>query len=287
MEGSGCGGHDVAPVLVMVRFAVATLTPLVSVKDVALGDGVHLRCAEQGPASGPALILLHGYSDSSLSFSRVMPLLPQGLRVIAPDLRGHGHSARPANGYRIGDLAQDVIEMMDRLDVPEATILGHSMGSFVANAVAERAPKRVSKLILLGSGAATDTPVLRQLRVEVDSLSDPVDDGFVRAFQYSTVEQPVPSEFMEAVIANSRRMPVHVWKKVLQGLIEYRPLQPRPDVPTLVLGGTRDSVFSVDEQTALAGEFPNAGLRLVDGIGHTLHWEQPERFVAIVLNFLK
>ena len=271
----------------MVRFAVATLTPLASFTDVALGNSVHLRCAQQGPTNGPALILLHGYSDSSQSFSRVMPLLPPELRVIAPDLRGHGHSARPANGYQISDLAQDVITMMDRLEIPNATILGHSMGSFVANAVAERAPERVSKLILLGSGAATDTPAVRQLRAEVDSLSDPIDDGFVRAFQYGTVELPVPDEFMEAMIANSRRMPVHVWKKVLKGLIEYRPQRPRPEVRTLVLGGNRDSVFSVDEQTALAREFRHAELRILDGVGHTLQWEQPGRFVDIVLDFLK
>ena len=271
----------------MVRFAVATLTPLVSVRDVALGNGVHLRCAEQGPASGPALVLLHGYSDSSQSFGRVMPLLPPELRVIAPDLRGHGHSARPANGYRISDLAQDVIAMMDRLEIPNAAILGHSMGSFVANAIAERVPQRVSKLMLVGSAAVADNPVVHQLRSEVDALSDPVDAGFVRAFQYGTIEQPVSDEFMDAMIANSRRMPVHVWKKALQGLIEYRPQRPRAEVPTLVLGGNRDSVFSADEQTALAREFRHAEVRILDGIGHSLHWEQPGRFVDIVMDFMK
>ena len=74
----------------MVRLTLAALAPPMSFADVALGNGVRLHYARQGPPDGPAIILLHGYSDSSFSFSRVMPLLPPELRVIAPDLRGHG-----------------------------------------------------------------------------------------------------------------------------------------------------------------------------------------------------
>ncbi len=92
---------------------------------------------------------------------------------------------------------------------------------------------------------------------------------------------------MDSAIGNSRRMPAHVWRKALQGLMEYRPKAPRPDVRTLVLGGNRDAVFSVEEQTALAREFPNAELRIIDGIGHTLHWERPQRFVDELLRFAR
>jgi len=269
----------------MARFTVAALAPPMSFAAVALGNGVHLHCVRQGPPDGPAIILLHGYSDSSFSFSRVMPLLPPELRVIAPDLRGHGHSARPANGYRIGDFAGDVLRMMDLMSVPEATIVGHSMGSFVAHAIAERAPQRVSRLILLGSAPVADNPGMRELRRDVRSLTDPVDLWFVRAFQYSTIAAPVPAAFMESAILNSCRMPAYVWKKALQGLLEYRPRTPRPDVRTLVLGGDRDEVFSADEQSALAREFKSAELVTVDGIGHTLHWERPQRFVDELLRF--
>ena len=160
-----------------------------------------------------------------------MPLLPPELRVIAPDLRGHGHSARPANGYRIGDLAGDVIRMMDLMGIPEAMIVGHSMGSFVAQAIAERAPQRVSRLMLLSSASVADNAGMRELRREVNSLSDPVDLGFVRAFQYSTIATPVPDAFMDSAIGNSRRMPAHVWRKALQGLMEYRPKAVAPGCP--------------------------------------------------------
>ena len=271
----------------MARVMVAALAPSTSFAEIALGNGVHLHYARQGPPDGPAIILLHGFSDSSFSFSRVMPLLPAEFHVIAPDLRGHGHSARPARGYRIGDHAGDVLRMMDLMSIPKATIVGHSMGSFVAQAIAERAPQRVSRLMLLSSASVGDNRGMRELRREVNSLSDPVDQGFVRAFQYGTIAAPVPDAFMDAAIGNSRRMPAHVWRKALQGQMEYRPKAPRPNVRTFVLGGNLDTVFSVDEQTALAREFPNVELLIIEGIGHALHWERPQRFVDELLRFVR
>lgn len=269
----------------MVHFAATALAPVTSDASVRVANGVRLQYARQGPAYGPAILFLHGYSDSSLSFGRVMPLLPPEVRVIAPDLRGHGHSVRPATGYRMADFAADVIAMMDILSIPDAVIVGHSMGSFVAQAVAERIPHRVTRLVLLASAARFDNPGLHDLQQEVEALSDPVDAAFVQTFQRSSVAQPVPGAFMASVIANSRRMPAHVWKKVFQGMAEYRPALPRPKVRTLVLGGDCDSVFSVAEQADLAAEFSNGDLRIIEGVGHALHWERPQRFVDELLAF--
>ena len=268
----------------MVNFATA---PLASLTDVTLANNVRLRYVRQGPSTGPAIIMLHGYTDSSFSFSRVMPLLPPELRVVAPDQRGHGDSDKPAAGYRIQDLADDVLHMMQALDIPSATIVGHSMGSFVAQAVAERAPERVTGLILLGSAAAATNDAIRGLRFMIEWLSDPVDSAFVRDFQYSTIARPVPDAFMEAAIANSLRMPAAIWKELLTGLMGFEPVLPRPKVRVLVLGGNRDAVFSPAEQIALAQQYPFSKLHLVDGVGHSLQWEQPETFVKALMDFLR
>jgi non-heme chloroperoxidase len=264
-----------------------TATPLLTHASVTLANGVRLHYKHKGPAKGRAVILLHGYSDSSGSFSRVMSLLPPDLRVIAPDLRGHGDSAHPVGGYRIHDLAADVIQLLYLLNVPSAIIVGHSMGSFVAQEVAHRAPGRVTGLVLIGSAPVADNDTLKELRAAVDRLTDPVDGDFVREFQYSTVAQPVPAAFMAAAIANSCRMPAAIWKQVLAGLIEYRPAAPRSYVRALVIGGTRDAVFSVGEQVALSRQYPRGRLQLIDGVGHTPHWEQPEAFVEALLDFVR
>jgi non-heme chloroperoxidase len=271
----------------MVHFVGAALAPPMSHADLHLVNGVRLHYAHQGPRFGPAIVLLHGYADSWFSFSRVMPLLPPELRVIAPDLRGHGHSDRPVAGYRITEMAEDVVQLMDALNVPTAAIVGHSMGSFIAQAIVDRMPERVTSLVLLGSAPSCDNVVVRGMRAAIDALTDPVDLAFVREFQYSTVALPVPESFMDAAIANSRRMPARVWKRVLTGLLEFQPRPPRPRVRTLVLGGREDAVFSALEQTALARQFPDGRLQLVEHVGHALHWEQPQTFVNALLRFAK
>jgi len=269
----------------MARLISTVLAPVISLAEVTLVDGVRLQYRRQGPESGPALILLHGYSDSSLSFARIMPLLPPEQRVIAVDLRGHGDSDKPAAGYGMSELADDVIGMMDVLDIPSAVVVGHSMGSFVAQALVERAPRRVSALVLLSSAPRAVNDVVTVLQLAVETLTDPIDAEFVRGFQFATVAQPVPEPFMDAAIVNSRRMPAAVWKKALSGLIGFEPRLPRSSVRTLVLGGTHDSVFTVDEQAALARQYPLGQLRLIENVGHALHWEQPEVFVRELLRF--
>lgn len=277
----------------MVTFAIKTPATALdrvqlsnpSLDPVRLSNGVTLNVATQGPAGGSAIIMLHGLSDSWYSFSRVMPLFPADRRIVVPDLRGHGHSDRPLNGYRVADMADDVIRLMDALQIAKAAVVGHSMGSFVARKVCELAPERVWRLILAGAGPRGNTPIMHELLQAVAPLTDPIDETFVRDFQLSCVNVPLPQEFMEAVVANSRRMPVRVWKDALQGLIDEDIRLVRPKMRTLVVGGRQDSVFSATEQMVLARQFPQGELHLVEGVGHTLHWEQPATFVNALKRF--
>jgi len=279
----------------MVTFATtasATLSP--HFDDVRLPNGIRLHYAQQGPRTGPALLLLHGYTDSWFSFSRVLPLLRPDLRVVVPDLRGHGDSSKPAvvesrtghpaSGYRMADLADDVLQMMHVLRIPSAVVVGHSMGSFVARRVAALAEPRVARLILLGAGPTARTPVIRELKAAVDALTDPVDPQFVREFQVSSSAADLPPAFLDAVIANSRRMPAAIWQALLNGLIDDVP-PARLACRTLVLGGRQDTIFPPTEQNVLARQFPRGELELVDGIGHALHWEHPARFISALARF--
>jgi len=271
---------------VMLSDNVAMQSPAeVREHDVRLPSGIRLHYIEQGPASGPAILLLHGYTDSSGSWGLVMPLLPPEMRVVALDQRGHGFSDRPEGAYTVDDFATDALEAMDALQIASATVVGHSMGSFVARRVAERAPDRVSHLVLLGSAPTADNAAVREVLQAVNALKDPVDPAFVREFQLSTAAKPVPPDFMAARIVNSQNMPAHVWKSALGSLVGYRP-SAAITCPTLVIGGDADSVFSKEEQAALAREIPGAVLDLEPGIGHALNWEDPDRFVASLLRFL-
>ena len=126
-----------------------------------VSTGVSLEVAERGAPGGQPVLFLHGYTDSWFSFSSVLERLPPTVRAIVPTQRGHGDSDRPECCYRPSDFAADAVALLDALGVPRATIVGHSMGSFVAQRLAVDAPGRVSRLVLVGSGATARTaPVL-------------------------------------------------------------------------------------------------------------------------------
>src|SRR5215468_9356108 len=105
---------------------------------VRLSSGVTLEVAEQG--HGPVLLFLHGYTDSWRSFLPVLALLPDGQRALVPSQRGHGGSDRPEGELGPARLAADAAELLEVMRVESATVVGHSMGSVVAQALAAAHP---------------------------------------------------------------------------------------------------------------------------------------------------
>lgn len=265
----------------MITFA--PVEPRYDSAQLTLPNGVRVNFVHGGAVDGPAVIMLHGFSDSSFSFSRVLPLMPAHLRVIALDQRGHGNSDRPREDYSMNAFASDVLDLMDRLRIEHATLVGHSMGSFVARRVAEKAPDRISRLVLIGTALNVRNPGVADLRTAIDALTDPVDEAFIREFQRSTIVRPVPHAFFERVVAESKKLPASVWKQVAAGLWDYQPQWPIT-CPTSILGGDCDAVFSPDEQAAVFTATQRSTFHLEPGVGHALHWEAPERFVALAFS---
>jgi pimeloyl-ACP methyl ester carboxylesterase len=255
---------------------------------VDLPTGVRMHYIAQGAPEGRALILLHGYTDSGVSFRRVLPLLPEELRVIVPDLRGHGRSSRPDAEYSMNVMSRDVAALMDALGVHSATVVGHSMGSFVAQQLAAEAPARVEGMVLVGAALSIHAlPGLDEFRASVRGLEDPVPEEFVRSFQESTVLRPVPAAFMDAVVAESMQLPARVWAAVLEGMIA----SPQMDssgrkTRTLLVSGVDDPFFGPEQQERLLHSFDRVRLIAFPGVGHAPHWEEPERFARDLLAFL-
>jgi pimeloyl-ACP methyl ester carboxylesterase len=264
----------------------------IRIGDVRLPDGVRLRYAEQGDAAGQPVILLHGYSDSWRSYDPVLPLLPRSVRAYALDLRGHGDSDRPATGYAMRDLAVDVIAFMDARGIARATIVGHSMGSFVAQQVAVAAPDRVERLVLIGSGTTPRQIVgILELKAAIDAFDTPdapVPAAFAREFQESTIHHAVPAAFVDGAVAASRKLPVRVWRALMDGMLatDVPAVLRERRIPTLLLWGERDAYWTRSEQDALVRLLGTATLTVYPETGHALHWERPETVARDLVAFL-
>jgi pimeloyl-ACP methyl ester carboxylesterase/tetratricopeptide (TPR) repeat protein len=262
----------------------------VQFSSVVVKTGVRLRYAYKGDPAGTPVIMLHGYTDSWYSFSTVLPLIDNKYRVYVLDQRGHGDSSRPVGGYAMEQFAADVLAFMDELNLKQATLVGHSMGSFVAQHVAAMAPERVTKLVLVASATSVRNNTVLELQREINGLKDtaPVPEAFAREFQVSTAFQPLAPEFLQGVVKESCKAPVHVWREVMAEM-----LAPEADVqlkkiktPTLILWGDKETVFPRSEQDALVSALRNSTLKVYPNTGHALHWERPERFVQDLQAFI-
>jgi pimeloyl-ACP methyl ester carboxylesterase len=260
-------------------------------RSIDLPDRVTLEYVEQGDPTGPPLFLLHGVTDSWHSFEPVLPYLPPAIRAFALSQRGHGDSDHPEVGYTLRDMAEDVVAFMDAVGFETAVVAGHSMGSCVGQRLAIDHPERIRGLVLAGTfDDMRRNPVVRELWDDVISgMTDPVDPGFIREFQESTLARPVPPEFMVTVLRESGKLPARVWKAVWEGFLtdDVADGLPRIRIPTRVLWGDRDTICIREGQERVRAAIPHAGFVAYEGAGHALHWEEPERFAADLAAFVE
>lgn len=260
----------------------------VQFSSVRLKTGIRMHYAYKGEPSGVPVILLHGYGDSWFSYSSVLPLLDKKYRVYIPDQRGHGLSDHPASGYELRQFAADALAFMDALNLKQATIVGHSMGSFIAQHVAAQAPERVTRLVLVGSATSIRNNTVVELQREVNALTDSVPEKFVREFQSSMSFHPLPEQFLAGVIKESMKLPAHVWREVMTQMLapeataELRKIK----APTLIIWGDKEPVFPRSEQDSLVAALPNAVLKVYPNTGHVPNWERPEQFAKDLQEFI-
>jgi rifampin ADP-ribosylating transferase len=204
------------------------------------------------------------------------------------DQRGHGDADKPADGYTLLDLADDVEAFMDAVGLSSAVLLGSSSGGYVAQQVAISSPHRVTGLVLVGSPySLRGRPAFAD---EVDRLTDPVDRAWVKAsLEWFARFHDVPRWYLEDRVEDGVRMPAHVWRKALAGLSTAMPPTETGTIsaPTLIIWGGRDELLSRASQEALAAAIAGSRLVVYTDTGHLVLWEQPERVASDLTDFVE
>lgn len=250
-------------------------------KTIELSTGITLRYVELGDHHTETVILLHGYTDTSRSFFPTIEELNRinpNLKIYALDQRGHGASSmpdaekcasQPENCFAPSDFAKDVIAFMDQLNITQATLVGHSMGSIVAQELSISYPARVKNMIIIGSFAnATNNMAIDNflMRTVIDGqwksvfekqsgtwpqnayVSKPSDLDTTHTQWIKTdwvVDPTADPDFIQSIYPETMDTKFGTWIGVIRALskIDNRIRLTTLTVPTLVLWATQDNVF--------------------------------------------
>jgi non-heme chloroperoxidase len=259
---------------------------------ITLPTGVELEYVEHGDPNGMVLIFLHGFTDSWRSWEDILPRIAPAYHSYALTQRGHGDSSKPACCYRVADYAGDVLAFMDALKLAQVTLIGHSMGSYIAYQVAGDHPGHVARLVLIGWGPIKPTSPAAAARVfelyqDVQALENAIDPTFVRTFLASTTVNALPARELDKHLAESLKVPLAVWRQMLASRLaaDTHPAPSLVTAKTLVLYGDHD-VYVREGQQVLATAIPQATFLTYPETGHALHWDAPQRFVDDLHTFL-
>lgn len=233
------------------------------------------------------LILLHGLMGSGACWSPVARLLQADFDVRMPDARGHGQSSKPLQGYRYEDHANDVVGLIRELNLTNPILVGHSMGGMTAAVVAAQLGGRVGAVILADPTFLTPQ---RQREVYQSDVADQHRKLLTRTeadiLKDLQARHPHRSrEILEHLAAARLQTSPNAFEVLTPPNPDYRALVAAIRVPTLIILGDTP-VVSMETARELQALNPLVQIEQIANAGHGLHYDQPERFAAVVHSFL-
>ncbi len=258
---------------------------------------------------GPALLLLHGVGSNLRTWDRVIERLSRDHTVIAPDLLGHGESAKPRADYSLGGYANGLRDLLSILDIERATVVGHSFGGGVAMQFAYQFPERTERVVLVGSGGLGRevTPLLRAMTIPgAGPALTLAEIAPVRALATRTARlfgrlpllqgRGLDIEEVTAVLDDlaspaARWAFLHVLRAAVDPFGQVVTMLDRcylaAAMPLMLVWGDRDRVIPVDHAWAGLTAMPGSRLEIFQGAGHFPHRDDPGRFVALIRSFVR
>ncbi len=265
------------------------------------GHEVAYRLAGQGET----ILLIHGMAGSSRTWREVMPGLTEHHQVLAPDLLGHGASGKAATDYSLGAHASTLRDLMDRLGIDRATVVGQSLGGGVAMQLAYQYPDRCERLVLVASGGLGRevSIILRALSLPGAELVLPiVTPGFVRKLGNALsawlwdrgVRSSRAAEMWGAYASlgdpETRRAFFRTLRAVVdpggQAVSATDRLYLAEVTPTLIIWGDADPIIPVEHAWAAHAAMPGSRIEIFEGVGHFPQSEAPKRFAEVLCDFL-
>ncbi len=264
------------------------------------------RVFYRSAGSGPVMVLVHGITSTSATWENVLPYLAEHFTVIAPDLLGHGESAKPRGDYSLGAYASGIRDLLLALGHERATFVGHSLGGGIAMQLAYQFPEHCDRLVLVASGGLGReiTPLLRAASLPGSELVLPllVDDrllgiGRTVGRALGRVGLRVHTDLGEVLRGHAsladgeaRAAFLHTLRTIVDPMGQRVDASDRlylaQAIPFLLVWGEHDSIIPVEHARATHDLVPGSRLEVFPNAGHFPHLDDPLRFVRLLTDFM-
>ncbi len=249
-------------------------------------DKIHWR--EDGDPSGRPVVFANSLGTDLRLWDKLIPLLPQGLRLIRYDKRGHGLSSAAPAAFGIGALVRDVERLLDALQVRDCVFVGLSIGGLIAQGLAVKRPDLVRAMVLSNTGAKIGTPDMWAARIAA------IRAGGIEAIADATMERWFSKPFratpeMHGWRAMLARQPVEGYCGCAQAIAGCDMITPTSGLtlPTLAIAGSEDGATPPDLVRETAALIRGARFHLIRGAGHLPCVEKPLDYAGVLTGFLK
>ena len=263
------------------------------------------RVAYRDVGTGETLLLIHGMAGSSATWRAIIPELSKKYRVVAPDLLGHGASAKPRGDYSLGAFAAWLRDLLDELGISRATVIGQSLGGGVAMQFTYQHRDYCQRLVLISSGGLGPdlSWILRILSAPGAELVLPVvapqpvlnlGNKLGSWLTSAGIKSPRASEMWSAYCSLSDRPTRQAFLRTLRSVVDYRgqavsalgKIHVSYGLPTLLIWGEQDRIIPVAHGYAAHEAVPGSRLEVLAGVGHFPHVEAPTAVVDILDDFI-
>ncbi len=256
--------------------------------------------------SGPLIVLVHGITGSSAQWIPVMDVLRDRYTLFAPDLLGHGQSAKPRGDYSLGAYASGIRDLLIGLDMDRATVVGHSLGGGIAMQLAYQYPERCGRLVLMSSGGISQDvhPLLRAASLPGAEIVLPLitharllaaGAGLSRAL--GAIGLQAGADIAEgargyASLNNreARAAFVHTIRAVIDPLGQRVSALDRlylaEALPSLIVWGEKDRIIPSHHAEIAHQAMPQSRLELIEGAGHFPHMTDAVRVSRLLASFI-
>jgi pimeloyl-ACP methyl ester carboxylesterase len=265
------------------------------------------RVFYRGAGSGPVIVLVHGITSTSATWANVLPYLAENYTIIAPDLLGHGESAKPRGDYSLGAYASGIRDLLIALGHERATFVGHSLGGGVAMQLAYQFPEHCERLVLVDSGGLGRgiTPLLRVASLPGSELLLPllVDERLLGAGRLvgrmlGRVGLRVHTDVGEVLRGHAslsdgeaRAAFLHTLRTIVdlrgQRVDASDRLYLAQAIPFLIVWGERDPIIPVEHGRMAHELVPGSRLEIFPDAGHFPHLDDPLRFARLMTDFME